>query len=73
MAIWISLARRIKKGVNSIDGVTAYLYKVPETLPIEILEQMKASAEGDEIHVISVNELVNVDELLFGFTTRLVL
>lgn len=64
------LARRMKKGVDSIDGVEAVLYRVSETLPVEVLEQMKAPPKGDEIPVISVNELVNADGFLFGFPTR---
>lgn len=64
------LARRIKKGVDGIDGVEGVLYRVPETLLREVLEQMKVPPKGDEIPVISVDELVEADGLLFGFPTR---
>lgn len=64
------LARRIKKGVDGIDGVEGVLYRVPETLSPEVLEQMKVPPKGDEIPVISVDELVEADGLLFGFPTR---
>ncbi|EEF43300.1 probable NAD(P)H dehydrogenase (quinone) FQR1-like 1 [Ricinus communis] len=64
------LARRMKKGVDSIDGVEGVLYRVPETLPWEILEQMKVPPKGSEVPFISVNELVNADGFLFGFPTR---
>ncbi|XP_065857082.1 probable NAD(P)H dehydrogenase (quinone) FQR1-like 2 [Euphorbia lathyris] len=66
------LARRMKKGVDSIDGVEAVLYRVPETLPVEVLEQMKVPLKENEneVPVVSVNELVNADGFLFGFPTR---
>ncbi|KDP46223.1 hypothetical protein JCGZ_10063 [Jatropha curcas] len=64
------LARRMKKGVDSIDEVEGILYRVPETLPMEVLEQMKVPPKGNEVPVISVNELVNADGFLFGFPTR---
>lgn len=64
------LARRMKKGVDSIDGVEGILYRVPETLSKEILEQMKVPHKGNEVPLISVDELVNADGFLFGFPTR---
>lgn len=64
------LARRVKKGVDSIDGVEGVLYRVRETLPVEILEQMRVPQKGDDVPVISVDELVLADGLLFGFPTR---
>ncbi|KAK5775131.1 hypothetical protein PVK06_043000 [Gossypium arboreum] len=36
------LAKRMKKGVEGVEGVKAVLYRVPETLPDEVLEHMKA-------------------------------
>ncbi|ESR36448.1 hypothetical protein CICLE_v10029120mg [Citrus x clementina] len=64
------LARRMKKGVDSIDGVEGVLYRVPETLPAEVLEQMKVPQKGIEVPVIAVDDLVHADGLLFGFPTR---
>ncbi|GLT52247.1 hypothetical protein SLA2020_255950 [Shorea laevis] len=64
------LARRVKKGVDSIDGVEGVLYRVPETLPMEVLEQMRVPPKGDDVPVISVDQLVEADGLLFGFPTR---
>lgn len=64
------LARRMKKGVDSIDGVEGVLYRVPETLPAEVLEQMKVPQKGIEAPVIAVDDLVHADGLLFGFPTR---
>ncbi|XP_050231511.1 probable NAD(P)H dehydrogenase (quinone) FQR1-like 2 [Mercurialis annua] len=65
------LARRMKKGVDSVEGVEGFLYRVPETLSNEILVQMKANRKGNEIPVMSsVSELVNCDGFLFGFPAR---
>lgn len=64
------LARWIKKGVDGIDGVEGVLYRVPETLPPDVLKQMRVPSKGDEIPVISVEELVEADGFLFGFPTR---
>lgn len=64
------LARKMKKGVDSIDGVEGVLFRVPETLPKDVLEQMRVPQKSDEVAVISVDELVEADGLLFGFPTR---
>ncbi|KAJ8530155.1 hypothetical protein K7X08_036990 [Anisodus acutangulus] len=65
-----SLARRMEKGVDGIKGVEGVLYKVPETLSPDVLEQMKVPQRDGEIPVISVDELVEADGFLFGFPTR---
>ncbi|XP_020105158.1 probable NAD(P)H dehydrogenase (quinone) FQR1-like 2 [Ananas comosus] len=65
-----ALARRMKKGAESIEGVEAALYRVAETLPAEVLEQMKAPPKDPQIPVITALELVEADGLLFGFPTR---
>ncbi|XAR59524.1 NAD(P)H dehydrogenase (quinone) [Bertholletia excelsa] len=64
------LARRMKKGIDGIQGVEGVLYRVPETLSLEVLDQMKVPPKGDDIPVISPAELVEADGLLFGFPTR---
>ncbi|GAV88317.1 FMN_red domain-containing protein [Cephalotus follicularis] len=64
------LARRIKKGVDSIDGVEGFLYRVPETLPRDVLDQMRVPQKGNEVPVIGADDLVDADGLLFGFPTR---
>ncbi|MCD7466780.1 hypothetical protein HAX54_003797 [Datura stramonium] len=66
-----SLARRMKKGVEAVDGVDAVLYRVPETLPEEVLVQMRAPVKDDSIPDIpSPAELADADGFLFGFPTR---
>ncbi|ONK81902.1 uncharacterized protein A4U43_C01F34030 [Asparagus officinalis] len=65
------LAQTIKKGVDSIEGVKGILYRVPETLSPEVLEQMKAPEKDERIPVIAnVAELEKADGFLFGFPTR---
>ncbi|KAL9296438.1 hypothetical protein ACSQ67_022334 [Phaseolus vulgaris] len=65
-----SLARSLKKGVDSIEGVEGVLYRVVETLPKEVLQQMKAPEKDDTVPLISADKLVEADGLLFGFPTR---
>lgn len=64
------LARRMKKGVDGIEGVEGILYRVPETLTPEVLEQMKAPEKDTSIPVASAVELEEADGILFGFPTR---
>ncbi|CAE6155522.1 unnamed protein product [Arabidopsis arenosa] len=65
-----SLAKRMKKGVDSVEGVEASLYRVPETLSQEVVEQMKAPVKDLEIPEITAAELAAADGFLFGFPTR---
>ncbi|KAL3640451.1 hypothetical protein CASFOL_015419 [Castilleja foliolosa] len=66
-----SLARRMKKAADSVDGVEAVLYRVPETLSDDALAKMRAPPKDDSIPVIeSPEDLVGVDGFLFGFPTR---
>lgn len=64
------LARRMKRGVDSVDGVEAVLFRVPETLSKEVLEHMKVPPRDETIREISAEELVEADGVLFGFPTR---
>ncbi|KAL8549749.1 hypothetical protein ACS0TY_008547 [Phlomoides rotata] len=65
------LARRMKRGVDSVAGVEAVLYRVPETLPGESLAKMRAPPKDDSIPEIgSPADLAGADGFLFGFPTR---
>ncbi|XP_073038796.1 probable NAD(P)H dehydrogenase (quinone) FQR1-like 2 [Primulina eburnea] len=65
------LARRMKRGVEMTPGVDAVLYRVPETLPDEVLCKMQAPPKDDSIPVIgSPDDLATADGFLFGFPTR---
>ncbi|KAL5053039.1 hypothetical protein RYX36_033721, partial [Vicia faba] len=50
-----------------VEGV---LYRVPKTLLIEVLNQMKALPKDETIPVILPEELPAADGVLFGFPTR---
>ncbi|KAK4439269.1 putative NAD(P)H dehydrogenase (quinone) FQR1-like 1 [Sesamum alatum] len=63
------LAQEIKKGAESVEGVEAKLWQVPETLSAEILAKMGAPPKTDA-PVITPSELANADGLVFGFPTR---
>ncbi|WOK99189.1 hypothetical protein Cni_G07901 [Canna indica] len=65
-----ALAKQIKKGIDCTDGVEGILYRVDETLPLEVLEKMQAPPKDPAIPVISAAELVEADGVLFGFPTR---
>lgn len=64
------LARRVKKGVDSIDGIEGVLYRVPETMSNEVLEQMRVPPKEADVPVIAIDQLLEADGLLFGFPTR---
>ncbi|KAK6149818.1 hypothetical protein DH2020_017343 [Rehmannia glutinosa] len=63
------LAQEIKKGAESVQGVEAKLWQVPETLSDEILGKMGAPPKSD-VPIITPNELVEADGIIFGFPTR---
>lgn len=65
------LAKRMKKGVDAVDGIEGILYRVPETLSPEVLDHMKAPPKDDSIPEIpAAEELSGADGFLFGFPTR---
>ncbi|KUF96836.1 Eukaryotic translation initiation factor 2-alpha kinase 4 [Phytophthora nicotianae] len=63
------LAEAAKKGVESVDGVTAEIYQVQETLSDEILGKMHAAPKKDH-PIATVDTLKEADGILFGFPTR---
>lgn len=64
-----TLAKEIQKGANSVEGVEATLYQVPETLPHEVLGKMGAPPKS-EVPVLDPKHLPDADGFLFGFPTR---
>ncbi|KNA20978.1 hypothetical protein SOVF_047310 [Spinacia oleracea] len=65
------LARRMKKGVDSVEGIEGVLYRVPENLSPEVLAHMKAPSKDDSIpEIVEAAELAAADGFLFGFPTR---
>lgn len=65
------LARRMKQGADSVAGVEAVLYRVPETLTDDVLAKMRAPPKDDAIpEIASPAALAGADGFLFGFPTR---
>ncbi|KAK7262693.1 hypothetical protein RJT34_30269 [Clitoria ternatea] len=63
------LAEEIKKGADSVEGVEAKLWQVPETLPEEVLVKIKAPPKSD-VPIITPKELSEGDGFVFGFPTK---
>ncbi|GLJ18072.1 hypothetical protein SUGI_0318840 [Cryptomeria japonica] len=65
-----ALAKKMKGGVDAIEGVEGVLFRVPEILSAEVLEQMRAPLKDESIPVINAAELTAADGIVFGFPTR---
>eukprot|EP00270_Netrium_digitus_P012731 TRINITY_DN416_c0_g1_i2.p1 TRINITY_DN416_c0_g1~~TRINITY_DN416_c0_g1_i2.p1 ORF type:complete len:206 (+),score=30.10 TRINITY_DN416_c0_g1_i2:192-809(+) len=65
-----TLAREVKKGVESVEGVEAYLFQVPETLSQDVLSKMHAPPKPSDIPIMDAHTLADADGFLFGFPTR---
>jgi NAD(P)H dehydrogenase (quinone) len=63
------LAKAIKEGVERVPNVEVALYRIPETLPQEVLEKMHA-APASEDPEITTDILTAADGFLIGFPTR---
>ncbi|KAK7405138.1 hypothetical protein VNO78_06336 [Psophocarpus tetragonolobus] len=63
------LAREIKEGADSVQGVESQLWQVPETLSDEALRKLKAPPKSD-VPIITKNQLQEADGFVFGFPTR---
>ncbi|XP_024359128.1 probable NAD(P)H dehydrogenase (quinone) FQR1-like 1 [Physcomitrium patens] len=66
----LTLAKKMKEGVDSVEGVEAILYQVPETLPADVLTKMSAPPKDEAIPVITAAQLPEADAFLFGIPTR---
>ncbi|GAB4859963.1 hypothetical protein Ancab_011442 [Ancistrocladus abbreviatus] len=64
------MAREIQRGANSVQGVEATLWQVPETLPELVLGKMKAPPKANDVAEIRPEQLLNADGFLFGFPSR---
>lgn len=71
----VAMAQEIKKGMEEA-GAQVQLFRVPETLPTEVLEKLgaveaqKAFANIPIIDFSNQNLLADVDAIAFGFPTR---
>lgn len=66
----LSLAKKMKEGVDSVQGCEGCLFQVPETLSDEVLTKMGAPAKDNSIPTIKAADLPAADACLFGFPTR---
>ena len=67
------MAQAIAEGAEQVKGAKAELRRVPETLPIEVLEKMsaiEAQKAFADIPICSVDELGQADAIIFGTPTR---
>lgn len=63
------MAEKVKEGVESVEGVTAEIYQVQETLSDEILGKMHAPPKKD-YPIATPDVLKEADGILFGIPTR---
>jgi len=67
------MAEAVAEGVNEVVGAEAYIRRIPEILPEEVLEKMGAvEAQKAFSHVpeCTVEELAEADAIIFGTPTR---
>jgi len=64
-----AMAERVAKGAQA-TGATVKIFQVAETLPAEVLAKMHAPAKSDLYPVVTPNDLVEYDAIIFGFPTR---
>jgi NAD(P)H dehydrogenase (quinone) len=67
------MAEAIAEGAKSVDGTEVALRRVPETLPVDVLEKMgavEAQKAFSNIPVATVEELASADAVIFGTPTR---
>jgi NAD(P)H dehydrogenase (quinone) len=67
------MAQAVAEGAQEVQGAEVMVRRVPETLPAEVLEKMKAFEAQKEIvniPVCTVEELESADAILFGTPTR---
>ena len=67
------MAEAVAEGVREVSGCEAVIKRVPETLPVEVLEKMGAiDAQKSMAHVpvASADDLTQADGIIFGTPTR---
>lgn len=67
------MAEAVCEGVLQVHNAHAALRRVPETLPVDILEKMKALESQNQfahIPVCTIDELASADAVIFGTPTR---
>lgn len=67
------MAQAVAEGAAQVEGAEVELRRVPETLPVEVLEKMGAvEAQKGMAHipVCTADELAEADAIIFGTPTR---
>jgi len=67
------MAEAVAEGVKSVPGATAEMRRVPETLQLEVLQDMgavEAQKKFAHVPVCTVDELSTADAIIFGTPTR---
>ena len=67
------MAEAVMGGVKDVKGADARMYRVPETLPEEVLKKMgalEAKKGFAHIPVCTVDDLASADAIIFGTPTR---
>lgn len=64
------MAREVHRGANSVNGVEATLWQIPETFSDEVLRKMKAPPKANDVKEIRPEQLTEADGFLFGFPSR---
>lgn len=67
------LAKAVSEGASSVEGVEVGIYKVPETLPNEVLKKMGADQtvkQFGNIKEATMDNLSEADAVIFGTPTR---
>jgi NAD(P)H dehydrogenase (quinone) len=67
------MAEAVAEGVKQVKGAEVKMYRVPETLPDDVLKKMGASdfqKKTSQINVCTADDLVSADAIIFGTPTR---
>lgn len=67
------MAEAVAEGAKEVEGVDVDIKRVPETLPVEVLEKMgaiEAQKAFESIPIVSTDDLKAADGIVFGTPTR---
>ncbi len=67
------MAEAVAEGAKGVQGATVEMRRVPETLPLEVLQKMgavEAQKKFAHVSVCTVDELGAADAIIFGTPTR---
>lgn len=67
------MADAVAEGVKEVEGAEVVMRRVPETLPLEVIDKMGATAAQEAMNSVPVctaDELKEADAIIFGTPTR---